>query len=267
MSSRHSHNGSGGRRAAGSASPSPLAAMGSGSRRPADPGTSVELTQRLLRVLAEGGLRPGQRLPGERALSEQMGVGRTAMREALKSLTVLGFLEVRQGDGTFLTTNTSNLLPRIVEWGLFLGDPSIDALIEARAEVEVSLAGLAARHGDAAARGRVEQFFTFMELATAAEDAERFASADISFHLAIGDASENPVLAGVLVNIRSLLRSWTEKVLASEVRLVDSLELHRPIAEAIRDQDEPAARAAMAAHMGTAVANLRRARRDRPGSP
>lgn len=227
----------------------------------ADPGTSVELTQKLLAFVAAGGLQPGQRLPGERILAEKMGVGRSALREALKSLTVLGFLEVRQGDGTFLAANTSNLLPRIVEWGLFLGDPSIEELVVARAEVEVSLAGLAARNASLEARGRIEQFFSFMELAVQADDVQRYTDTDISFHLAIGEASGNPVLSGVLINIRSLLRSWTEQVLASEVKLSESLEVHRPIAEAIAAGDEPAARAAMHKHMTEAIAHLHAARK------
>lgn len=222
----------------------------------ADPGTSVELTQKLLAFVAAGGLQPGQRLPGERALAEKMGVGRSALREALKSLTVLGFLEVRQGDGTFLAASTSNLLPRIVEWGLFLGDPSVEELVVARAEVEVSLAGLAARNADRVAVGRVEQFFSFMELAVQADDVRRYTEADISFHLAIGEASANPVLSGVLVNIRSLLRTWTEQVLASEVKPRESLEVHRPIVDAISAGNEAAARAAMHAHMTQAVAHL-----------
>lgn len=222
---------------------------------------SMELTSRLLSYLAGGDFRPGQRLPGERALAQYMSVGRNALREALKSLTVLGFLEVRQGDGTFLTETTSSFLPRIVEWGLFLGDPSIDALIEARAHVEVALAGLAAVRAGDVDRIRIEQFFEFMELATESGDAERFIAADIEFHLAIAHASGNSVLAGVMENIRSLLRGWTERVLAGPVLLRESLELHAPILAAIKSRDEQLAREAMTNHMVQARANLARATR------
>ena len=227
-----------------------------GPDRPADAGTSVELTRRLLAYLAAGGIQPGQRLPGERALASQLNVGRNVLREALKSLTVLGFLEVRQGDGTFLATNTSDLLPRIVEWGLFLGDHSIDALVEARTHLEITLAGLAAEHADPVGLGRIEQFYSFMELAAETGDGERYAAADIEFHLAIAAASGNSVLAGVLTNVRSLLHAWTEKVLGNDVSLADSLALHTPILAAIKDHDVPTARATMTEHMRQAVANL-----------
>lgn len=222
-------------------------------------GTGVELTQRLLAYLAAGGISPGQRLPGERALAEQLSVGRNVLREALKSLTLLGFLEVRQGDGTYVATTTSSLLPRIVEWALFLADDAIEELIDARARLEVVLAGMAAERGDKADLARVQQFFDFMEHAAEAGETDRYAAADTEFHLAIAAASGNSVLAGVVTNIRSLLRGWADQVLASHVELHDSLRLHSPILAALHAGDGDAARAAMSEHMDQAVANLRRA--------
>lgn len=220
-------------------------------------GSSIDLTQRLLAYLAQADVVPGQRLPGERVLAEQMGVGRNVLREALKLLTVLGFLEVRQGDGTFLTNRTSNLLPRIVEWGLFLGDHSIDVLIEARSTLEVSLAGMAARKATPEDLIGIEQLFGFMAEAASDGDIELFTSADIRFHLAIAKASGNPVLEGVLVNVRSLMQTWTKKVLHGHVDLNDSLNLHLPILTALKNRDPIAAQYAMEAHMVEAVRNLR----------
>lgn len=224
---------------------------------PGRAGTSIDLTQRLLAYLGQTDISPGERLPGERVLAEQLGVGRNVLRESLKLLTVLGFLEVRQGDGTFLTNKTSNLLPRIVEWGLFLGDHSIETLIEARSSLEVSLAGMAARKATAEDLVRIEQLYGFMEEAAADADVDLFTSADIRFHLAIARASGNPVLEGVLVNIRSLMHTWTKKVLHGHVNLGDSLALHRPILDAIKSRDPLAAQEAMEQHMTEAVQNLR----------
>jgi len=218
--------------------------------------TSTELLQRLLSFLAQSNILPGQRLPGERQLAEQMGVGRNVLREALKLLGALGFLEVRQGDGTYVTNKTSKLLPRVVEWGLYLGDQSIQALVEARSVLEVSLAGLAAKNAGPQDLIRIEQLYAFMEAASAQEDIDSYAAADISFHLAIAKASGNPVLEGVIVNIRSLMQTWTDKVLKHHVHLADSLALHLPIVQAIRAADSEGARAAMQTHMDEAIANL-----------
>lgn len=225
---------------------------------PSRTGSSIDLTQKLLAYLAQSDVLPGQRLPGERVLAEQLGVGRNVLREALKLLTVLGFLEVRQGDGTFLTNKTSNLLPRIVEWGLFLGDHSIETLIEARSTLEVSLAGMAAQKATDEDLIKIEQLFDFMVEAANDKDIELFTSADIRFHLAIAKASANPVLEGVLVNIRSLMQTWTQKVLNGHVNLHESLALHVPILAALKDRNPVAAEEAMRNHMIEAVKNLRK---------
>ena len=92
-----------------------------------------------------GVLLPGDRLPSERELSRTFGVGRSAVRDALKPLTLLGIIDVRQGDGTYLRATESELLPKAVEWGLLLGQPGALDLVEARRHIEVALATLAAQ--------------------------------------------------------------------------------------------------------------------------
>ena len=71
-------------------------------------------------------------------------MGRSVVREALKSLGLLGLLEVRQGDGTYVKSPNSTLLPRVVEWGLLVGDEKTADLIETRKHLEVVTTRLAA---------------------------------------------------------------------------------------------------------------------------
>ena len=84
-------------------------------------------------------------MPSERQLAEAFGVGRSAMREAIKALSLIGLVEVRQGDGTYLRKADSALLPEVIEWGLLLGERRTMDLVEARQEIEIVIAGLAAR--------------------------------------------------------------------------------------------------------------------------
>jgi GntR family transcriptional regulator, transcriptional repressor for pyruvate dehydrogenase complex len=219
------------------------------------PSRSVEVAQSLLSFLLSGELRPGERIPGERSLSQTLGVGRSALREALTSLTLLGLLEVRPGDGTYLSSTNSSLLPQIVEWGILLGERHIEDLVEARQEIEVSLAGLAARR-------RTEDDIAVLSDALRAmhdsvHDREAYIEADVEFHLVVATVSRNTVLSGVLANIRSLLRVWTMRVVTDPASSRDSLALHPPIFEAIRDGDAEAARSAMAYHMERAAVRLR----------
>jgi GntR family transcriptional regulator, transcriptional repressor for pyruvate dehydrogenase complex len=208
---------------------------------------NIELANRLLQYLMSGKVAPGQRLPGERSLSEALGVGRAALREALKSLSLLGILEQRQGDGTYLSSTQSDLLPKVVEWGLLLGDHEVSKLVDARHHLEVLLAGLAAeRRGEgelAALRAAIQ------EMRDATGDLDRYINADVAFHLEIANASGNDVLGGVLHNISSLLRVWTERVIYAAGEAESSLAMHEPIFEAIEAKSAAKARKAMVAHM------------------
>lgn len=215
---------------------------------------SVELAHRLIDYLLSGEVPPGGKIPSERALSETLDVGRSAVREALKSLTLLGLLDVRQGDGTYLAASSSDLLPRIIEWGLLLGERRVKDLTEARAEVEVILAGLAAKRRSS---GELEDLRAIVDEMRAADtDLDKYIAADVRFHLKIAELSGNTVLAGVLSSIRSLLQVWTNRVITARGETRSSLAVHIPIFEAIEEGDAEAARAAMFAHMRSANRNL-----------
>src|ERR1035437_4657487 len=105
---------------------------------------SSEITRRLFDILVSGKVRLGSRLPSERKLAEALAVGRSHVRQAIKSLTVLGLIDVCQGDGTYLKRTDSPLLPQAIEWGLLLGAKRVTDLVEARHQLEVLPAGLAA---------------------------------------------------------------------------------------------------------------------------
>ena len=102
-----------------SAAPSPTAV-----RRRDSP--SVEVARHLLEYLLSGHFAPGDRIPSERQLAQALQVGRAGVREAIKSLNLLGLIKVRQGDGTYLAHTVSSLLPEVIEWGLLLGERRVE---------------------------------------------------------------------------------------------------------------------------------------------
>jgi GntR family transcriptional regulator, transcriptional repressor for pyruvate dehydrogenase complex len=220
--------------------------------------TSGELARKMIDYLLSGMLRAGQRIPSERQLSEALGVGRGAIREAIKSLSLLGLVEQRQGDGTFLSRSSSDLLPQVIEWGLLLGEPRIDDLTEARTHLEIVLAGLAAERRDDASLGRMRKLIR--EMSAPRVDLEHYIECDIAFHLEIANASGNTVLAGVLHTVKSLLQVWTGRVIRAAGETETSLAMHTPILKAIERKDQEAARRAMAAHMERANRRLRATR-------
>ncbi|RLP74723.1 FadR family transcriptional regulator [Mycetocola tolaasinivorans] len=214
---------------------------------------SVLVSQLASRFLS-GEVVPGGKLPPERALAEALGVGRSAVREALKALDLLGLIEIRQGDGTYLRSSASSLLPQVVEWGLMLGSTQTDELVEARYHLEITLAGLAAERASAEEIAEITRWFQAMG---EADDVADFARADIEFHLAVAAAAHNGVLAGVLSNVKSLLEVWVVRAIRQSGERASTLDQHAAVLQAITAGDAAAAAAAMTAHMHAATASLR----------
>ena len=215
---------------------------------------SSEITRRLLDFLISGRVQPGQRLPSERILAETLGVGRSHVRQAIKSLTVLGLIDVRQGDGTYFKRTDSPLLPLAIEWGLLLGSKQTQNLVEARSQLEVLVAGLAAERRDADALEEMRRCLAIMEQAT---DAEEFVKADVAFHLQITKATGNQSLVQIMSSIRSLLEVWITRVVHAPGSRPVTLAEHAGVLAAIELGDPVAAQQAMAGHMEEAFARLR----------
>ncbi len=228
----------------------PLPSFGLETREPLE----SELARKLIDYFAASELQPGQRLPSERQMAEALGIGRASLRHALKSLSLLGVLDVRPSTGTYLRNGGSDLLPHVVEWGLLLGEKRVEEVIEARSVLEVELAGLAAQRRSAADIAQLRQLLQDMEAQGNRTDA--YVDLDVRFHLAIADAAKNDVLAGVLRSLQSLLRVWATRVIEAAGETQTSLAMHAPILKAIVDADEAGARTAMGAHMERASKRL-----------
>jgi len=223
---------------------------------------STEITRRLLDYLLSGSVELGQKIPPERQLAGALGVGRSAVREAIKSLSLLGLLDVRQGDGTYLSRSSSDLLPRVIEWGMLLEQPYVADLIEARERLEPIVAELAAERRSEEDVEALRALVAEMEAAT--DDIDRYVDADTAFHLKIAEAAGNAVFRNQLSGIRELLRTWAKSVLEAAGETESSLAMHKPILEAIEGKDATGAERAMAAHMERAGRRLREALGGRP---
>ncbi|MBA2518138.1 MAG: FadR family transcriptional regulator [Chloroflexia bacterium] len=215
---------------------------------------SLEIARRLVDYLLSGQVAPGERIPSERQLAQDLGVGRSAVREAIKSLALLGLVEVRQGDGTYLWRIDTGLPIQKIEWGLLLGVKRTHDLVEARRHLELAVAGLAAERRDEAAVLTLRELFAEME--AAASDPDRFVNADVAFHLRIAEATGNEVLVRMMSSISELLRDWIARVMRDEANFRPSLEEHRAVLAAIVAGDANAARSAMLAHMDGAASRL-----------
>lgn len=213
-----------------------------------------EVAERLLAYFTSGEIAPGTRLPAERQLAASLGVGRSAVREALAALEILGIVVVRPGSGTYLRDGVSELLPRTLSWGLMLGEPRTRELIELRGGLEVQAVQLAAERITDEALARMRSNLAVMEANL--DDLTAFVEADAAFHREIAVASGNQVLQELLQSIRSLLRIWVDRALTDEGHAAAALAEHWDIYKALERRAGTAAEGAMRSHMGTAARRL-----------
>lgn len=215
---------------------------------------ATQIARGLVEFILSGQVEPGSRMPSERALAEAFGVGRSAMREALKALSLIGLIEVRQGDGTYLRKADSALLPELIEWGLLLGEQRTLDLVEARQEIEVVIAGLAARRRT---ESDIADLQIILDRMRNAPTIPAFVEADVQFHLRLADTAGNTALRDIHSSVQALLRTWIARVVEASGDSIPSFKEHVPILEAIIEGDEPAAQRAMSEHMSSAADRLR----------
>jgi GntR family transcriptional repressor for pyruvate dehydrogenase complex len=205
-----------------------------------------EVAARLMRMIRDGSLRPGDRLPPERQLAQTFQVSRASLRDAIRHLELLGYLEVRQGDGTLVRLPDAATLSQPFQ-GLLQGRPQAAAdLLEFRRLLEPQVAALAAERcgeGDAA---RLDQAIAAQKRRV--ESGERLGIEDVAFHQLIAGISGNATVLQVLDTLRSLLEELRAHHLTGDKPQL-GFEQHAAIADAIRAGRPDEAAAAMRRHL------------------
>lgn len=199
-----------------------------------------------LRIL-EGDFPPGAVLPNEADLGMQLGVSRTALREAVKVLAAKGLVEVRRKTGTRVRARHDwhALDPDVLNWlfssnGFAVG---IHDLLELRLIIEPAGARLAAQRAGAEDLAAIEDALNAMQ--TSAADSESSVEPDLRFHLAILEATENAFMRPFGALIQEALRASFKLTNRDRPAFEKSLRRHRDVFEAIRARDAEAAEAAM----------------------
>jgi GntR family transcriptional repressor for pyruvate dehydrogenase complex len=228
------------------------------------PAVADEIVNRLIRLILDERLRPGDRLPSEHDLMTQLAVGRSSLREAIKTLRAMGAVSVVNGNGMFVGGGGAALGAKPLSWGLLMHGSGARELIEARRLIEAELAALAAERASAEEIAAMELRAT----ARPAADPEARSTAAIEFHLAVARAAHNLVLSYFFEGLQHVLRDWISSTYeAHPEEAVTTSDEHVPIARAIQSRDAEGARAAMSAHLVAAGERLLRllAERERAG--
>lgn len=222
-----------------------------GSDRPQAYRPRYELTaERILELIAERGLEPGERLPTEVQLAETLAVSRTVLREALKILSALGRVKVQKGRGLYVA-NDAGLLGAATAHFMPANVDHVYGLFELRRTLETEAARLAAQRATPAELRVLERGVDLSRRGASADDSEVFGEGDDSFHAGVANAAHNVFLASALQT--AWLMQNQSVVLGLEPDapqpLGQAAEEHAAIFEAIRNGKPNEAAAAAAIHV------------------
>lgn len=203
--------------------------------------------EQLLSYVVRGSWKPGDRVPPERELCQQLGIARTSLREALKAMELVGMLDSRVGDGTFVCPR-SEFLSRPLLWAFTGTDhDELQEIMEARTIIEENLAGLAASRGTGEQIDKIGEAVQMMRDSIARGDS--ILDADMAFHLAVSAAAQNGVLTNAVHLLRNLMRQWIYyKLMIPDIPEI-VLKRHVAIYRAIAARKPNAARNAMRFHL------------------
>lgn len=232
-------------------------------------GNISQLVNRLTMYFAdeilEGRLKRGDQIESDRELAKKINVGRSAVREALKVLDVLGMIDIRLGQGTYITSRETNFFSVPLSWSLFLDGTQVKSILQVRGALELRAVQLAAQCEDKNKLDKLTDIYyrmqkTFQE----SKDTDNLQhalqetlNADIEFHTCIAECSGNPIILSMLTTIRNFLKrvSGTGMVDAEQLQAV--VEEHQKLYGAIISGNVDAATQTMMKHLAASMARYK----------
>src|SRR4051794_10443953 len=158
-----------------------------------------EAIERIKKMIVSGELRPGDRLPKEADLAERLGLSRNSLREAIRALSLIRVLDVRHGDGTYVTSLQPEVLLDTVGFIIdFHRDDSVLHLLEVRRILEPAATGLAAQR---MTDDQLAELGLLVDSNDAATDLDDLIATDLAFHRQIAVGAGNPALASLIESL------------------------------------------------------------------
>jgi DNA-binding FadR family transcriptional regulator len=212
--------------------------------------TRDELAAQIERQIVTGELPTGAKIPSERQLSEQFGVSRPVVREALRSLVERHLVDVQPGRGSFVRDPRSNEAAARLDSFYRLRMVTPRNLVEARTMLECTATALAAQRATQDDLDAMERALVHFAHANGIIEQARY---DIAFHLAVVRAAANPVIETMFSSITGLTVELMLRSLSDPSVTKVSLPYHQQILDGIRRRDAEGAQRAMAEHLAVAT--------------
>lgn len=217
-----------------------------------------EAIERIKEMIISKELQPGDRLPREADLAVRLGLSRSSLREAVRALSLVRILDVRRGDGTYVTSLDASLLLDALSFVIELHqDRSMLDLLEARRLLEADAAALAAQRS---APEHVAELRALIDAMPACAGVDEFVENDLAFHRTVALAAGNDVLSKLLESLSGhTIRARIWRGITEGGAIDRTIAEHRAICDAIERGSSELARAWMTAHLASVEAWLRQA--------
>ena len=230
-----------------------------------------ELADKIRRLIISEGVAEGARLPSERDLAERFGASRPTVSQALRTLSLMGLVEIRRGSGAYVLRRPETMVTASVNLMLDLDAHSANDLLQLRLWLEDLGVRHAAQRETALTEAEIAGIDVTLErLASTAVRSSEWVAADTVFHATVVRTSGNPYLAALYESVHTAIlsyeyRYWVEsETVPTWLRRTtpeEQMALHAPIARAVIDRDPVAASAAVLEHHRVMAEHLESARR------
>jgi GntR family transcriptional regulator, transcriptional repressor for pyruvate dehydrogenase complex len=239
------------------------------SMKPADNGyrpAYESIAAKITELITSSNLKSGDRLPTEHELSEQLGVSRTVIREAVKVLVATGMVYTRRGSGLYVANDGATPFAGMFD-SLTPADPTqIFSLYEFRLKLEVPAARLAAERITPQELRELREIVALNRRSADNQQRQQWSESDAAFHRGIAEATHNPYFASTTAMI-TRTQGWVFDIAAGRTQelLLSYTEQHRAVLEAIQEGEADLAAQAMQTHLEWALAHCKQEVRRRLG--
>ncbi|MEG6616066.1 FadR/GntR family transcriptional regulator [Peptococcaceae bacterium 1198_IL3148] len=210
-----------------------------------------EIIEQIKTMIAEGKLRPGDKLISEREMAEKMQVGRSAVREAFRALEAMKIIKIKPGEGTYIREASSEHIIEALSLVLSAEQDTAKELMELRIILEVQSAGLAAKRRKESDLAVMKRALHQMELDV--KNGEYGEKADFAFHYAIAKATKNTMVLRLMANISdtmsNVMHTARVELFRDPSRPQQLLDEHWSIYQAIADSNQQLAQKSMYDHL------------------
>ena len=208
---------------------------------------SDSIVEHITSLIMSGELKAGDKLPSERELAMSLGVSRTALREAVRTLSLMDLLSVKQGGGTFVTELVPGSFMKPLSPMLAMGKMNILELIEARRIIEPKAAALCAGRSSEDDIGEINRIVG--EMKAGLNSMRRFNDLDLMFHMSVAKGAHNSVISATLDAIKDALYEQVQEIQSLPGAQERALLFHSAMAEAITARDCAKAEKLMLRHI------------------